>query len=160
MGHAEAAGDLRIGQAFQLRQQESRAHLVRQSVEQGIDLHQGLQQRVAHLGARHLGFGQAGQCLQIGTFQLLAPVVVDQQAAGDGRQVGARLANDGQFAAGEYPQKGVVGQVSGIAGAAQATLQQLPQPGVMLAVEAMHVAGLIGVGERHAAPPCKEARFI
>jgi hypothetical protein len=91
------------------------------------------------LGRGLHGLGAFAQCLQPGLFQLSAAPVINAQATGDGRQVGALM----DFAlellrALEDSDEGVVGQVRGIEGVAQATTQQLVQPAMVAGVEVLH----------------------
>lgn len=144
--YLQAPGDVRIWQAFQLGQQERLAHFRGQAVQKGIDLVQGFQDQGALFGRGGVRRRQAGQGLEVGPFERAAPVVVDDQSAGDGQQVGARLAQRGEFGAvAQHAHEGVLRQVGGVVGIIQLLAQPALQPAVMFAVQ--RVDGVLGARE-------------
>ncbi|MPN42739.1 hypothetical protein SDC9_190296 [bioreactor metagenome] len=61
--------------------------------------------------------------------------MVDEQAAGDGRQVGARFAQQLRFRLGEQADEGVLGEIGGLLRAAQLLSQPGMQPAMVIEVK-------------------------
>ena len=146
-GHLQARGDLEVGVALEVRQQEGGASLGVELVEQRVELAQGVQQQRAFLGRGRQGVGHGGEGVAVGAFQVLAPPVVHHQAMGDGGEVGARFAD--RFEVAQHPQEGVVRQVGGVEGIAQAAAQPVLQPAVVVAVEDFDIRGCRARGGEH-----------
>ncbi|MNY34113.1 hypothetical protein D3C86_1684280 [compost metagenome] len=134
--HRHAFRDLAVPQPFQLRQQKRLAHLGGQPVKQAVDFQQRFQCQGAAFGRRRVRVLNQRQAVQIGTFDIAAAKQVHHQAVSNGRQIGARLAQDARVVlADQHFQVGVVGQVGCIEWAARLPAQPVAQPGLMLNVE-------------------------
>ncbi|MNJ69371.1 hypothetical protein D3C77_657140 [compost metagenome] len=118
--YAHALGSRDVVQALQLDGQEDLPGSFAQAIEQGIHGHQGFEDQQA--GFRRVGkpLGTGRQLGEVGLLEGLAAELVDHQRMGDGAQVAARFANGVHIAGGQHPDKGVLGEVRGIAGIAQA----------------------------------------
>lgn len=117
-------GDLAVAQAIELAQQQGLARLGWQAVQGGVDLDQGLDGQGAGFFIGGTGFGQQGQGLQVGGFDLAAAVEVDDQAVGDLGQVPPGFAGGRELALAHELQVDVVGQVGGVECVAQLAAQQ------------------------------------
>ncbi len=82
-----------------------------------------------------LTLGYQGQGFEVGLLQGTSAKQIDQQAPGNARQVGPRLTDLHCVARLEHPHEGVLGQVGGIEGVAQALAQPALQPAMVMGVE-------------------------
>lgn len=140
-GDAHALGHLAVAQPLALGQQEGRADLGLEAVQQRRDLLQQLQDQLADLGGGRLGHRHLGQGLAVGPLQLLATPVIDHQPTGHGAQEGARCVQLQCLALAQQAQEGVLRQVGGIRRVAQLAAQPGLQPAVVLAVQRLDRKG-------------------
>jgi hypothetical protein len=138
---AQALGDLRIGQAVKLREQEGLAHRGRQPVEQARDVLERFEDQQPLFRRRGERHGLRAQRIKVGLLQCLAPPVVGDQPVGDGRQIGPGFAHIGGLALGKHPHEGVLRQVGGVEGIAQLAPQPRLQPAVVVAVQNIDAGG-------------------
>ncbi|KAI1693188.1 hypothetical protein Ddc_23075 [Ditylenchus destructor] len=135
--HAQVLGDARLIPSLELREQKGLTRLGAQAVQHLVEREQRLDDERVVLGRGVELQRKRRELFEIGAFQVLPAEVVNQQTAGDGREIGARLRDGGRLVAGlEQAKKGVVGEVGGAVGAlAQTTAQPLRQPGAVLPVQ-------------------------
>ena len=101
-----------------------------------------------------MGRGQAGDGVEVGGLDLLAPPVVDDQALGDVREQRARLAAPLCALRGHDAHEGVVRQVGRVERIAEPAAQPRLQPAVVVDVQAFDalLAQRVFV-VRHETPP-------
>ncbi|MNO98086.1 hypothetical protein D3C76_898200 [compost metagenome] len=128
-------GDLGVGHAVHLGQQEDPFRLRRQAVQQAVQFHQGFQDDGACFLTRRFGLRQRGQGLEVGAFDILAPVMVGQYAFGHRGEEGSGLEEGRLLPGQQYTEESVLRQVGGILRAAQAAAQPAGQPTVVIAVQ-------------------------
>ncbi|KAG1253708.1 hypothetical protein G6F65_017350 [Rhizopus arrhizus] len=151
LGHAQLLADLRIAESGQPCQQEGAPRSLGQAGQHVGDGMQQLQCLRAFLRRRVHRLRLRGQRGQIGTLQVGALPVVDQQRVRDGAEVGTRQAQLGRIdATAEQAQEGVLGQVGSAIGVVGAAAQPAQQPTMVFAVEPrQRSAGGGGHGHRH-----------
>ncbi|KAG1531664.1 hypothetical protein G6F50_016576 [Rhizopus delemar] len=131
-GHAQGGADLVIAHAVDLRHQERLPWPLAQPIEHGVHRHQRFQRQGGFFGRRSELLGLRRHGLQPGLFDLLAPPVVKQQMAGDGGQVGARLADLIQVRGlAQDSHEHVVGQIRRLMHIVQHRAQPCPKPTVV-----------------------------
>ena len=91
--YTQLLGDVVVLEAVDLRQQEGALDQWRQGIEHGVDFVQGFQHHEVRLGRRRFVGGHVRQRIQVGAFQCLALVPVDQDALGHAAQVRPWLVN-------------------------------------------------------------------
>ncbi|MNI36731.1 hypothetical protein D3C73_907940 [compost metagenome] len=130
-------GDVLVFQAIELRHQERPLDQRWQGIEHRVDFVQGLQHH--EMGFRGGGFlrRQVGEGVEVGAFQCLALVPVDQDALGHTAEVGTRLFDHRDLGR-EDAREGVLCQVSRIHGVAQLSFQRRIQPAVMATVQGLN----------------------
>ncbi|MNP57155.1 hypothetical protein D3C76_1519560 [compost metagenome] len=80
---AQVLGNLWVGQAIELREDEHLLDLRPQALQQAVDFDQRLQHDRLLLQRRMMRFRQVGQGIQIGLLQRAPTQQVDQQAFGN-----------------------------------------------------------------------------
>ncbi|MNI69949.1 hypothetical protein D3C73_1257270 [compost metagenome] len=124
-----------------------------QAVQHGVDLADGFQQDGLRLGGNGVSLGLLRQRFQPGAFQDLAADVIHQRALSHRCQKTARLPHALQLRhrrrGCQQAHEGVLRQVSGFGGHAQAPSQPTPQPPVVVAVEQAQLAVLQRFQGRH-----------
>ncbi|MNT45744.1 hypothetical protein D3C72_1823420 [compost metagenome] len=128
-----------MAQAFKLRHQEGLAGGQRQARQHLVDLLQRFQDDQALFRRRGERLGHQRKRFQIRQFHRTAAMMIQQQALGDGGQVGARFAQGVQLVAmAQHPDERVLGQIGGIEAVAQLGAQPAVQPPVMGSVQKMN----------------------
>lgn len=106
-----------------------------------VELDQGLQDdRFFFFAGNHL-FRHLRQGVEVSALKVLAAVVVEQHALGDGGEECPRLDDGRRFASGQDPDKGVLRQVGGVVRAAKLASQPTGEPVVMGVVETFNGIG-------------------
>ncbi|MNN13608.1 hypothetical protein D3C81_1266460 [compost metagenome] len=134
-GYAQFSGDLWISQAIDLRQQKGAFDLTRQTVEQLIQLHQGLQDDRLVFFRRRDHVRHLRQGVEVSAFDILTAVMIEQNALGQRRQKGARLDDHRRFAGGQHLDKRVLRQIRRAVRAAEFAPQPTDEPAVMGLIE-------------------------
>jgi len=138
--------DGHVAQAVQLAVEEGGLDDLWQAIDGTVDGDQRFDQQQLFFGRGGQRFGQQGQALDIGQLELAPPMTIENQSPGDGRQIRTRLFD----AVGINPRrqqlaKGVGGGVLGVRVIAQALLDMLQQPAVMVAEKEAQLAGRRGL---------------
>ena len=142
LGQLQLAGDLDVAHAIELAVEEGGLDDCRQAIEHLVNGQQGFDQEQLLFGRRGDLFGQQGQAFEVGMFQLTAAVAVEDQPSGDGREVGAWLPDAVRIdPRPEHLAERFGRSVFGIGAIAQAPVDVLEQPAVMVAEKEAQLAG-------------------
>jgi len=135
-------GDLPVGHALELGEQESAPHLRAQPGQHTVQLAERFEQDGPVLFADFQRLGLAGQLREPGTLQAVAPIVVDHQSTRDGGQVAPGLAYCLQairgVLRGQDADEHILHQVPGKLGAVDPRPQPAEQPAVIVLIEVTH----------------------
>ena len=139
-GNPQFTGDFVVGQAIDLGQQKRLLDRSRQTIEQLVQFRQGLQDDCPFFLRRHHLLRQLGEGVEVGALKVLAAVMIEQYALGNGRKERAGFQDRLRIARRQYAHERVLRQVGGTVGAPEFSSQPAVEPTVMGVVE--HLDGV------------------
>lgn len=157
-GDIELRGDLRVGQAVELAEEEGLAGRRAKAIQRAIDANQGFGKHRLFISADGMRVSDLSDGIEVGLLKIATTPEVEKQASRKRGEEGARLPDAAKVRVGEQLYEGLRREVLGILPMVESRVQPLQQPRLVLAIEAPHGGMAGGRGRKEPAghaPNCK-----